>query len=216
MNSSYLKATARRGLVAMAIAAVGLSAAPSAAAQAAAVPATAGGSHCVGFLTTPGSTTPAPQPECFDTFAKALERASGGQLTEGPKNAADAMADPAFNAQVDTANATAERARAGGGFAAATVRTVVSIDYSGSSYGGSDYIWSGTNGNCSTRTTDTDYILVSMPAGWDNVVSSYRAYANCWVRHWENTSWTGSSYGYYGSRSSLGAMDNETSSEEWS
>jgi hypothetical protein len=165
-----------------------------------------GDSHCVARLTGSGSA----ETQCFASFAEALQNASGGRLTEGPKNAGSALRDPAFIARVEASNDQASRARS------AAASTVISIEYAPSGWVGSDLIWVGTQ-NCTTSTNNTDYEVSSMPAGWDNVISSYRTFANCWVKHYENTSFGGASVGYHGSRSFIGAaMDNRTSSQRWS
>jgi hypothetical protein len=151
---------------------------------------------------------------CFPTFAEALDFASGGRLVAGPKNASDALQDPAWQARIDASNAESDR-RVRAGAKAAVVWTVISIEYEDTGYTGAYTIYSGSNGNCTTRTTDRDYSDSSVSAGWDNEISSFRSYANCWVKHWENTSFGGASVGPTGSRASLGLLDDETSSIEW-
>jgi hypothetical protein len=185
---------------------------PAVAAAPAPAPTTEGGDHCVARLT---GTHP-PVPVCFATFAEALEYASGGRLTDGPKNAADAVRDPGFVARVNASNDEASTAEPGRAKAAAA-NVVISIEYTQSGWvTPSELIWTGTK-NCTTSTNNTDYEISSMPAGWDNVISSHRAFGNCWVKHYENTGFGGASVGYEGSRSYIGgAMDNRTSSERWS
>jgi hypothetical protein len=168
---------------------------------------TVGGDHCVARLT--GSRPPALI--CFGTFAEALENASGGRLTDGPKNAAAAVQDPNFVARVNASNGELDQVNA------AATSIVISIEYTPSGWTTpSDLIWTGTK-SCTTSTNNTDYEVSSMPGGWDNVISSYRTFANCWVKHYENTGFGGASVGYHGSRSYIGAaMDNRTSSQRWS
>jgi hypothetical protein len=151
---------------------------------------------------------------CFATFEKALAFASGGKLVTGPKNASDALRDPAFHAQVDAANDAADL-QVRSGARAATVWTVISIEYDNQSEGDPHIIYSGSSGNCSTGTGNIDYQTSSMPAGWDNRVESFHSYANCWVQHFENLSYGGASTALTGSRSTLGVMNNETSSIRW-
>ena len=174
------------------LAALGVLAVPAGAALADVAPAAATRA-CVADAT---GTAPM---RCFATFDEAL-KASGAQLTQGSKNTQSAS-DPAATERAGVA-------------AAATY--VLSIDYTGSNYTGNALIWTGPS-PCTTRTTDVDYQIPSMPAGWDNVISSYKTYANCWGKDWENTNYTGASVGYNGSRSYIGAaLDNRTSSEQWS
>jgi hypothetical protein len=209
MNLTYARHAAASA-AAIVIAGVGLLAASAASAQAAEAGAARtvsadAGSHCVAHAA--GSLELA----CFGSFAEALEYASGGRLTDGPKNGGDAVRDEGFTAKVNAANDEANRTGSVVGF-----DTVISIDYTGSSYTGSELIWLGT-GNCSTSTNNIDYEVSSMPSGWVNVVSSFRAYANCWVKHYENPSFGGAVVGYTDSRSYIGAaLDNRTSSERWS
>jgi hypothetical protein len=206
MNTNHIgrwaAARVSSSLAAAAIAGVAVLAGPAVAAQAA-TPAPAADTHCVAYLTGDAD------PICFDTFAKALQKASSGRLTYGPKNAQDAAGDATFRAKVDASNAARSAS-------SAAYDTVISIEYTGSSYSGSDLIWVGT-GNCSTSTNNTDYEVGSMPAGWVNVISSYLTFANCWVQHWEDPSHQGAVVGYHGSRSYIGAaLDNRTSSQRWS
>jgi hypothetical protein len=209
MNKTHTRRPAT--LAALTVAGLGLVAGPAAASSATG-PAADEEKHCVAHAS---GTAPM---QCYGTFAEALAKASGGTLTLGPKNAQDALADPAFTARVDASNAAAERAnaeRAAAG-AALAVDTVISIEYSLINYGGSDLIWVGS-GTCSTSTNNTDYEVDVMPAGWVNTITAYRTYANCWVKHWENTFQGGASVGYHGSHSYIGgALDNRTSSEQWS
>ncbi|GAB4052061.1 hypothetical protein [Catellatospora paridis] len=142
-----------------------------------------------------------PQAVCFDTFAKALQFASGGVLYDLPKGSS-------VSARVDALNA---------GFGVNVVNTVISIEYTGSSYTGSDLIWTGTSGNCSTPTGNVDYYATGMPAGWNNVITSFKTYANCWVKHYESPGFGGAVIGYGPTDSYIGAvMDNQTSSQRWS
>ncbi|MEU8004782.1 hypothetical protein AB0B66_26790 [Catellatospora sp. NPDC049111] len=181
----------RAAMVIAAFAIVGLTApaAPAAAAEPV-------DKHCVAR-----ANVAEPQAICFDTFDKALQFASGGVLYDLPKGSSVA-------AKVDALNAK---------FGVNVVNTVISIEYTGSNHTGSDLIWVGQSGNCSTSTGNTDYTISSMPAGWDNVITSYRAYANCWIKHFENTGHGGAVVGYEGARSYIGgALDNRTSSQRWS
>jgi hypothetical protein len=185
-------------LAAAALAVLG-AAAPAAAAA-------SDGPACVVAVENPDRTT------CFATFREALDFASGGEVRYGPKNAGDALRDPAFRAAVDAANTKADRqVRAG----ALSSGTVISIEYENTGHGGSHLIYTGSSGNCSTSTGNVDYQVSSMPSGWNNRLSSFLSFANCWVQHWESTGHNGASVGPTGSRTSLGLLDNHTSSIIW-
>ena len=195
MNRTYVRRTAA-SVAAFAIAGLAILAAPT--------PAQAsgpedGGMHCVAR-----ATQATPEAVCFPTFAAALQFASGGRLTTGPKN------DAELAAKVNAANDEANRLNA------SAFDTVISIEYTSTGWVGSELIWLGT-GNCSTSTGNIDYEIDTMPAGWVNVISSFRTFANCWDQHWEDTFQGGDHVGYTSSRSNIGAlMDNKTSSQRWS
>ena len=148
---------------------------------------------------------------CFDTFAEAIKYATGGRELDPPKDPAVAVRDPAF---AERLNASSVAPAAAG---AAAVSTVISIEFGQPNFGGSPLIWRGFSGNCSTSTGNTDYEVTSMPVGYDNWVSSFETFANCFTKHWEYTGFSGASVGYQGTRAQISAaMDNRTSSEQWS
>lgn len=65
---------------------------------------------------------------------------------------------------------------------------------------------------CDTN-PDRDWGIATMPAGWNDRVSSFQGYASCEIKLWENGSFgAGLTYGPAGSANSLGTMDNRTSS----
>lgn len=70
----------------------------------------------------------------------------------------------------------------------------------------------GLGGNCTTPTSNVDYHLSTMPTGWDNRISSYLTFSNCWTQHWDLPFWGGAHIGYSGSRATMGALNNATSS----
>lgn len=151
---------------------------------------------------------------CFATLTEAMALATGGRLTNAPRTGAKALADRGFAASVDGANAGSARA-------VAASDIVISIEYDLRDHDetGGTLIWRGDK-ECSTRTTDVDYEIssysVSAPA-WVNRITSYQAFGNCWTKHFENANFGGASVGFHGSRTYIGAaMDNRTSSEQWS
>jgi hypothetical protein len=167
----------------------------------------ANGKHCVADLT-----GRAPL-RCFATFTAATAAATGGRLTDAPISAAKAMSDPAFSAKVDAAN------RAVRIFAASDI--VISVEYDARDWDetAGTLTWTGDK-ECSTRTTDVDYVIddynVSAPA-WVNRITSFKVYGNCWAKHFENPHLKGASVGFESGRMYIGdAMDNRTSSEQWS
>ncbi len=51
--------------------------------------------------------------------------------------------------------------------------------------------------------------------GWSNDVDSFKSFGACKTKVWENTSFTGSSYGYNVNATDLGAMRNAAESGKW-
>jgi hypothetical protein len=100
-----------------------------------------------------------------------------------------------------------------GSGALSTPNIVIGIDWVSSNYTSSSYTWVVSNTGC---TSTTSYSVSSMPSGWDNTVSSAKAYSNCnYFTHYQNTNFGGSNVVCNTECSSMGSMDNSTSSEKW-
>lgn len=177
--------------------------------------------NCVGDLTGRAALA------CFATLTEAMTAASDGRFRDAPASAAEAAADPSFAADVNAANAAglaavgSPTAAGAAGRASVASTLVISIEYDLRDHDGTggSLIWQGDK-ECSNRTTDVDYDInsynVSAPA-WVDRISSFRTFANCWTTHHESVNFNGASVGFEGSRSYIGvAMDNRTSSQEWS
>lgn len=130
------------------------------------------------------SALPEPQVDCFPTFAEAISFVTGGGI------------------EVDSP-AELTRAVASGGEFAAAASVLLGIEYTGSGYSGS------SGSGCGSSTT---YGFPSMPSGWNNVISSARSYSGCWSTHYDGTSYTGTRRTCPGACSSMGTMNNRTSS----
>jgi hypothetical protein len=91
---------------------------------------------------------------------------------------------------------------------------VLSIDYVNANYGGSSYVWTAP-GEC--LSSGGVYSVTSMPSGWNDVISSYNDYSNCFHNpHYENAGWKGASVDCGPACSYVGgAMNDRTSSEKW-
>lgn len=155
--------------------------------------------HCVVFLEPMESGQEASEasvPTCFTTFSDAILLATSGtvQLPEAARG--DMLTD-----QLLQANATESSA------------VVVGIDWAEPYYGGSSYVFSTTawNSGCAGNHAYASYV---MPSGWDNRVSSARGYSSCNGVHYENTFYNGT-IRYCGPCSTMGLMDNQTSSVIW-
>jgi hypothetical protein len=143
--------------------------------------------------------------QCFGTFAEAISMATNGRvsLVESvePQDVTQGMLD--------------EGVQQGMGDASALQATVIGIEYRDTRFGGSSWTVTGTPAGCSDGTT---YGLTSLPAGWDDVISSARVYGGCSVAiHFQNRNYN---QGTNGSRvdctcNTMGIMNDRTSSINW-
>jgi hypothetical protein len=182
------------GATALAIVGSGLVASPAQAAPAVADDL----AHCVVVLPYTGIA------KCFATFEEAQQFGDGGDV--GPKNPQAGASD------------TGSAARFSSG-AALVVLTRLSVEYDLPLFLGRTLTLYGTNGPCTTTTADTDYQMSSMPlppatsVNWNQRVSSFITYNNCWMRHYDLVSWGLPFVGYSGTQASIGGgLDNDTSS----
>ncbi|KOU45183.1 hypothetical protein ADK54_15680 [Streptomyces sp. WM6378] len=93
--------------------------------------------------------------------------------------------------------------------------TVIGIEFVDANFQGATYTVTG--GTCTATTSDVDFYINSMPGGWNDVISSFRSYANCYTKLYEDNNRTGATYGFVGDSSYVGnAMNDRASSIEWS
>lgn len=130
---------------------------------------------------------------CFDTFSQAISVATQG--------------DVVLAGDFQPANLTPST------LVSASSTTVIGIDYSNANFQGSSLVWYANNTvGCNTGLS---YSASTMPSGWNDVVSSAQTYGGCNNNpHYEHNNWTGASVPC--TCSSMGVMDNQTSSEKWS
>jgi hypothetical protein len=188
---------------ALAFVASALAAAPAQAAPAVSSAPSDKTPHCVHDVTGAKPTT------CYSSFREAIRQATGGRVTDAPLNSRAAMNDKAFEAKL---NAAAAQSSLTG---LADADTIISIEYMDRDYEGEDQIWQATRGCPDNNINDVDHEIGDV--GWsDNQISSFRGYANCWVKHWQYENFTGASVGPYSARSYIGdAMENRTTSIQW-
>jgi hypothetical protein len=188
--------------------------------QAAGRPAAAQGRHCViqvhelpegsdpAQLAADAPAAGAPAARCFPTFAEAVQAATG--LTGGidpnlkPGDLTDELLDSLAAAAATTGSAAPT---------APAATRIIGVDYSGSNYSGSTHTWYVNNSvGC---TTGISYYYSSPPSGWNDRVSSYRAYAGCVAAyHFEHANFQGAVLRCNWC-SGFGAMDNRASSWLW-
>jgi hypothetical protein len=94
-----------------------------------------------------------------------------------------------------------------------TGTTLRAVFYENSNYTGATLRYYGS-GPCTSTTTDADFSLSVMPAGWNDVVSSVRDYNSCDVKLYRDNSFGGGTTGFvnYGSGKTVPSGWNEITS----
>lgn len=158
--------------------------------------------HCVGHLeNVPGEkTSRLTERGCYSTFGEAVSAATSGRVQIADKKAR---------------LLTSTEVQSGLGETAARLdsTTIIGIDYRDSGYGGGTYLWETSHlPGCSDG---TGFGVAGMPSGWNDTVGSATGYSGCNnYLHWEHTWFGGASLNC--SCSSMGVMNDATSSEQWS
>ena len=137
--------------------------------------------------------------ECFANFADSIRAATNGRVQLNSSTQPETVTDEILNFS--------------SGEVSPSSQVVIGIDWDNTNFGGSSYTWVVSGSGCSSS---TQYSVSSMPSGWDNRVSSARGYSNCnYFYHYQNTSYGGTSVVCNTDCSSMGSLDNATSSEKW-
>ena len=102
--------------------------------------------------------------------------------------------------------------------AALTPLWLLSKEYTGYFHTGNRLDVYGTAGPCTTTTADIDYELSSYVGTiFNQSISSFKVYNNCWARHYDNVNFGAPFVGYQGGQAVISAtVDDDTSSERWS
>ncbi len=135
---------------------------------------------------------------CFDTFTEAIYSATRGRVLLDPSIRPEDITNEMLESMEDP------------GIPGAQV--VIGIDWDYTNYGGSSYIWVVSQSGCSPS---IHYQVSSMPAGWNDRVSSAKAYSNCSFNHYRDTNFGGPYLVCNPNCSTMGSLDNATSSEIW-
>jgi hypothetical protein len=96
--------------------------------------------------------------------------------------------------------------------------TLIGKEYPGSLHTGISIHVYGTNGPCTTTTTDIDYQLPDWGMyGFDQRISSFKTFGNCYAKHYDLVNYGGYSVGYQPGQAVMNAtINDDTSSERWS
>ncbi|MEV7007763.1 hypothetical protein [Streptosporangium sp. NPDC051022] len=164
------------------------------------------GKPCVTHLTTDPSTNG--RVSCYDTFTEAIADATGGRITDAPRDGASAVADPAFGRRINAL------AQANGRPAAQASEFVIGIEYVHANYDGG-YLIFAAGAPCDDD-NEVEWRLPYLDSGFNDKISSFESYSDCEANHYEHFEYGGSSTGWRGHTSYIGsAMNDQTSSIEW-
>lgn len=137
---------------------------------------------------------------CFSTFRDAMAFATGGVIVDAPE-ADVARTDENFARRIDALGVTPN------------LTTVIGQDFTDIRWQGATFTWTTSLSGCFNGTTFSVASLV--PFGWNDVISSFKSFANCTTVLHENINFTGATL--TGVNVSFGgsAMEDAASSIEW-
>lgn len=177
-----------------------------ASAATAAPPSAGGGKHCVAKLEPARGDASqlivSAPPECYPTFRDAIFFATRGTILLPSK-------EP-FGVQLDILE---QELKARKSELSALSTYVVAVDYEHINYGGLSLTWE-SSAPC---TPEAGWYAANMPSSWWNDrLSSTRGYSDCSKNVlWEHPNWTGQKLTCRPNCSSVGTMNDKTSSREW-
>jgi hypothetical protein len=154
--------------------------------------------HCVVDVRSPSAAT------CYASFTSALAKATAGKVSTATASVAD------LDAKVNAANAANAKART----AVAQASIVIGIEYAGDDYTGSSLIYSAGYG-CDDDISVRDWYVNVLPNGWNDDIESFRTYAGCAAMHYIDIYQGGAHVGWWYSWGSIGGIEDEVSSIEW-
>ena len=146
--------------------------------------------HCVARLVPLASmaTAAAPELDCFGTFAESIGFATGGAVRLDPKADRQTQLAELEKALISVPMVGVPGVGVDLGIEVLDANVVAGIDYSDWHYEGSSLTWTAP-GRCEGN---IGYGSPTMPAGWNDVVSSARGYNGCAAfLHYEDEQYTG-------------------------
>jgi hypothetical protein len=156
-----------------------------------AVPAPAGGSateSATAAAAPPASAAPhcalvagATAARCFDTYRAAVAYGTGGRVTDAPVSARSAALDPAFARSMSALPAATAKAAS----------LLLGTEYANANFGGASLSLFGAT-RCD-NSSDADFRFASLPAGWNDRITSFRSFSNCAQQLFRNTNFGGGS-----------------------
>ncbi len=154
--------------------------------------AAAGQQNCVATAL-PAGDPGTPSMTCYASFAKAISAATHGRVH--------------LPASATPGSVTIKQLNAG---ATPATTYVLSIDWVNVNFNGGSLTWTQSS-QCGS------FQASGMPSGWNDTVSSVATYSGCANTLYKNAGFGGSTFsiGRNSSASSLGSMNDQTSSEKW-
>jgi hypothetical protein len=146
-------------------------------ATAASTPPPTSGPHCT-------LAAGADQPlHCFATFRAAVAFGTGGRVRDAPASATAAAHDPAFAAAVTAAGTAPSTAPA--------ASILVGTEFADANFtGGTLSLFA--PGRCD-NSSDADFRFGSLPAGWNDRITSFRSFSNCAQQLFRSVNFAGGS-----------------------
>ncbi|MFF4415938.1 hypothetical protein ACFYY8_25705 [Streptosporangium sp. NPDC001559] len=164
--------------------------------------------HCVLRLSKSKKTTES----CYNTFTEGISDATGQQITDAPANIKDAVADAAFDERINSIALSKNSPHA----AQENSNTVIGIEYQLNNHSGESKIIVAERACSSDTGGPVDWQIDLTGSWWDNRISSFKAYASCYVNHYQFSNYTGDDFGWTGyGYPEMGNFDNRTTSIQW-
>jgi hypothetical protein len=162
--------------------------------------------HCIANVTTHVAKV-----ECFDSFTVAVSKATGGRITDAPKDAGKAANDTAFEAKLKGV------ANPAGQFGA-LAQNIIEIDYDYGFFGTDTFTWWVEGGGCETNPLgNVKYWVWNLSDyGWNDRINAFSNDHLCFSQHFEHAGFQGLAIGWDYGRGNLGPLDGEISSIQWS
>jgi hypothetical protein len=150
---------------------------------------------------------------CFDTFTAALAEATGGRIDDAPATADEASTDEQLDARIDAP--FVGELTFGVEPKEPVKEFVLSIEYAARDFGGSANIFTGSSG-CTAADDTVDFSVAFVGNDWNDIISSFRTFSGCRVKHYEHRDFGGASLPYQTTQDYIGdAMNDQTSSLQW-
>lgn len=172
------------------------------------------GRHCVVKAARPGLSDPAGE-TCYRTFTEAVAAATGGRIADAPADSTVAFHDRDLQKRLNATTGNRKHPVTAG--RAATGYVLIGIEYEHIGLGGRSRLFY-ADAPCTTTTDDADWGFADLRrTDFNDTISSFLTYNNCWVDHYEHIWYGGDHTGYQPSQYYVGDwMNDRTSALIWS